>query len=77
MVNRLNYVDNKWVISIDFWFEHVKEGYIVDFFVEGSKSFSSAERKFAVGPKRRLLKEILLWKKYVVRREGVNAHGSQ
>jgi hypothetical protein len=34
VVNRLRYVDNKWARAIEFWFEHVKEGYIVEFSIE-------------------------------------------
>jgi hypothetical protein len=38
----------------------VKEGYIIEFVVEYTDSFSEAERKFTEGPRRRLLEEIPL-----------------
>ena len=37
-------LDNKWTWAIDFWFSRVKEGYIVEFVIEYSDSFSKAER---------------------------------
>jgi hypothetical protein len=64
-------VDNKWARAIEFWFEHVKEGYIVEFSIECSESFNSVERKFAVGPRRRLLEEIPLWIKMLFIEKGI------
>jgi hypothetical protein len=43
-------LDNKWALAIDFWFVRVKEGYIIEFPIEYSDSFSEAERKFVEGP---------------------------
>jgi hypothetical protein len=39
----------------------VKEGYIVEFSIEYSDSFSEAERKFEEGPRKWMLEEIPLW----------------
>jgi hypothetical protein len=49
----------------------VKEGYIVEFVVECNESFSSAERKFAADPRRRLLNEIHLWIKMLFVEKGL------
>jgi hypothetical protein len=64
-----------WIISgpelSSLWFECVKEGYIVEFSIECSESFSSVERKFAAGPRRRLLEEIPLWIKMLFMEKGI------
>jgi hypothetical protein len=64
-------VDNKWARAIDFWFNWVKEGYIVEFTIEYNDSFSEAERKFVEGPRKRLLEEIPLWIKMLFVEKGM------
>jgi hypothetical protein len=64
-------LDNKWAQAIDFWFARVKEGHIIDFFVEYTDSFSEAERKFSEGPRKRLLEEIPLWIKMLFVEKGL------
>jgi hypothetical protein len=54
-------LDNKWTWDIDFWFSQVKEGYIIEFSIEYSDSFSVAERTFEEGPRKQMLEEIPLW----------------
>jgi hypothetical protein len=49
----------------------VKEGYIIEFVVEYTDSFSEAERKFVEGPRRRLLEEIPLWIKMLFMEKGM------
>jgi hypothetical protein len=44
----------------------VKEGYIIEFFVEYNDSFSEDERKFEKGPRRRKLEDIPLWIKMLI-----------
>jgi hypothetical protein len=41
----------KWIWAIDFYFSQVKEGYIVEFDIEYSDSFSEVERKFEQCPR--------------------------
>jgi hypothetical protein len=64
-----------WIISglkvVDFWFDQVKEGYIIEFSIEYNDSFSEAERKFVVGPRKRLLEEIPLWIKMLFVEKGL------
>jgi hypothetical protein len=62
---------NKWERTIEFWFECVKEGYIVVFSIECSESFSSVERIFASVPRRILVEEILLWIEMLVVEKGL------
>jgi hypothetical protein len=71
MVNRMRYMDNKWARDIELWFEHVKEGYIVEFSMECGESFNNAEIKFAAGPRRRLLEEIPLWINMLFMKKGL------
>jgi hypothetical protein len=49
MLDRLKVLENKWTRAIEFWFSRVKEGYIIEFVVEYTDSFSEAERNFAEG----------------------------
>lgn len=65
-ITRLKVLDIKWTRAIKFWFERVKEGYLVEYAIECSESFSSTKRKFEVGPIGRLLVEIFLWIKMFV-----------
>jgi hypothetical protein len=60
-LDSLKVLDNKWTRAIDFWFTRVKEGYIIEFSIEYSDSFSEAERKFEEGPRKWMLEEIPLW----------------
>lgn len=50
-INRLQYVDNNWAKSINFGFDHVKEGFIV----ECNDLVYSLETNFAFNPRSRLL----------------------
>jgi hypothetical protein len=70
-VNRLKYVDNKWANEVEFWFDRVKEGYIVEFYIECSESFNTFERKFCHSPIRILLEEIPLWIKMFFVEKGI------
>jgi hypothetical protein len=69
-IDRLKALDNKWTRAIDFLFSQVKEGYIIEFVVEYTDSFSEAEIKFTEGPRRRLLEEIPLWIKMLFMDKG-------
>ena len=54
-INRLQYVDNNWAKSINFGFDHVKEGFIVELVVECNDLVYSLETNFAFNPRSRLL----------------------
>jgi hypothetical protein len=64
-------VDKKWAITINFLFDSVKKGYIVDFSIECNKSFNGVERKFVASPKGGLLEEIPLWIKMLFLEKGM------
>jgi len=57
-IDRLKELDNKWSRSIHLWFAWVKEGDIIDFFVDYIDSFNEVERKFSEVPRKRRLEEI-------------------
>ena len=38
---------------VDFWFDSILQGYIIEFAVEAITSYSEAERNFFQGPRRR------------------------
>jgi hypothetical protein len=63
-------MDNKWARDIEFWFERVKEGYMVEFGIECSEFFNNAERNFVAGPRRILLEEIPLWINMLFKEKG-------
>jgi hypothetical protein len=71
IINRLKYMDNKWAREIKFWFNQVKEGYIIEFTIEYNDSFSEDERKFVKGPRKRLLEEIPMWIKMLFVEKGL------
>jgi hypothetical protein len=77
MINRLKSMDNKWARVVEFLFDRVKEGYIIDFSIECIDSFSEDGRIFVVRPRKRLLEEDPPIDQNVVFGEGVDAHGSQ
>lgn len=54
-------LDNIWTGEIDFWFEQIKEGYIVEFVTKTSESFSNVKIIFEEGPRIRSLVEIPLF----------------
>jgi hypothetical protein len=60
-LDNLKVLDNKWIWAIDFWFTQVKEGYIIDFFVEYNKTLKEAKRKFEKDPRKQMVEEIMLW----------------
>jgi hypothetical protein len=62
---------NKWARVVDFLFDWVKEGYIVEFSIECIESFSQVERKFDADPRKRLLEETPLWIKMLLMEKGM------
>jgi hypothetical protein len=66
----LKVLDNKWTRAIDFGFR-VKEGYIIEFFVDYNNSFSKTERKFTEGLRKWILEEIPLWIKMLFMKKGL------
>jgi hypothetical protein len=54
-IDRLNELDNKCTLEINFWFSQVKEGYIYEFFVEYNDYFNEAERHLSEGPRKIIL----------------------
>jgi len=71
MLDRLRVLENKWTRDIDFWFSQVKEGYIIEFVVEYTNSFSEAKNKFVEGPRKQMLKEIPIWIKMLFLEKGI------
>jgi hypothetical protein len=64
-------VYNKWNRAFDFWFNRVKEGYIVELTINYIYSFGEVEKKFVEGPLKRLLEEIPLWIKMLFVKNGL------
>jgi hypothetical protein len=60
-----------WTRSINLWFSQIKKCYIVQFNVEYTNSFSKGEINFEKGPRRKMMKEIILWIKMLFVEKGV------
>jgi len=60
-LDSLKVLDKKWTRAIDFWLDRMKEGHIINFFIEYNDSFNKAKRKFEEGQKKRMLEKIPLW----------------
>lgn len=54
-------MDSHWSIFIELWFKSIKDSYIVEFTIDCSKSFNTAERKFTKGPHERYISRIPFW----------------
>lgn len=59
-------VKNCWFRVVDFWYTSIVENYVIEFMVEGSISFSKAERKFFRGPRGRYINLVPLWIKMLL-----------
>jgi hypothetical protein len=70
-LNRLKSMNSKWAKSAEFWFDRVKEGYIIEFVIEYNESFNELERNFVVEPRKRLLKEKPMWIKMMFVEKGL------
>ena len=67
----LKNIENKWIRGIDFWFERVKEGYIIQFDVEYNESFDFVNENFETKPRKILIIEIPTWIKMVFVQNGI------
>jgi hypothetical protein len=62
--------------AINFWVNKTLEGYIIEFSTENNQSFSWEEVDFKKYARGRMLREIPMWIKVVMREEGMLAMSS-
>jgi hypothetical protein len=65
-------VNNKFNCEVDFWLDNIAAGFITEFTVDTTKSYSAVEQEFLCGPQLRYIRslynsiKILLYKKGVM-----------
>jgi hypothetical protein len=71
LIRQVNIVSN-WVSrAIDYWLESVLGGYIIEFAIDCTQSYSVMEREFFKGPRGRYLKLLSTWIKMSLCDKGV------
>jgi len=65
-INRLKSVSNSISRVVDYWFDSIVGGYIIEFLVDIVKSYSAAEREFFQGPRGKYLNSLKLWTKMLL-----------
>jgi hypothetical protein len=66
LVRQLNYVSNNTSHAVDFWLDSILGGYITEFAVDCTQSYSVAERDFFKGPRGRFMKSLGTWIKMLL-----------
>jgi hypothetical protein len=71
-------VNNKFTRVVDFWLDSIVAGFIIEFAVDTTKSYSATEKEFLRGPRGRYIRslytsiKILLYNKGVMTMESDN-----
>jgi len=47
--------------AVDFWIDSILKGYVTEFSIEYTQSYSSLEREFFYGPREKYLRELTVW----------------
>jgi hypothetical protein len=71
LVRKLNSISNNTSPTVDFWLDSILGGYITEFVVDCTQSYSVAERDFFKGPRGRFLKSLGTWIKMLLREKQV------
>jgi hypothetical protein len=66
LVRKLNFVSNNTFHAVDLWSDSILGGYILEFAVDCTHSYSVAERDFFKGPCRRFMKSLGTWIKMIL-----------
>jgi hypothetical protein len=66
LVRKLNSVSNKTSRAVDFWLDSILGGYITEFAVDCTQSYSVAERDFFKGLCGRFMKSLGTWIKMLL-----------
>jgi len=71
LINRLKSISNPISREVDYWFDSILGGYIIEFAIDTVKSYSVAEREFFQGPWGKFLNSLKLWTKILLCEKGV------
>ena len=66
LVHEVTSVSNTISRAVDFWVDHILQGFITEFAVDTITSYSEAERNFFQGPRRRYFLSTSTWIKMLV-----------
>jgi hypothetical protein len=64
-------VNNKFTHAVDFWLDNIVVGYITEFAVDTSKSYSVEENDFLKGPRGRYIRSLYTSIKRLLHDKGV------
>jgi hypothetical protein len=70
-IARLKMVNNKFTRAIDFWLDIIVVGYITEFVVDISKSYSVSKHEFLKGPRGRYIRSLYTSIKRLLHDKGV------
>jgi hypothetical protein len=71
LIQQVNTISNQISHAVDFWMDSVLGGYITEFSIDCTQSYSVVEREFFKGPHRRYLKSLSTWIKMLLCDKGV------
>ena len=60
-IQQLNEISNHISRAVDFWINSILKGYVTEFAIAYTKSYSAFEREFFYGPRGRYLRELTMW----------------
>jgi len=66
----LKEVSNSISRVVDFWIDSILRGYITEFAIDYTKSYSATKREFFQGPRAKYLRKLAVWKKMALRDHG-------
>jgi hypothetical protein len=70
-VEQLQQVNNKFTRAVDFWLDSIVAGFITEFVVDTTKSYSTAEKEFLCGPQGRYIRSLYTSIKILIYKKGV------
>jgi hypothetical protein len=71
LIQQVNTISNQISCTVDFWLDSVLGGYITEFSIDCTQSYSVVEREFFKGPHGRYLKSLSTWIKMLLCDKGV------
>jgi len=60
-IQQLNEISNPISRAVDFWINNILKGYVTEFDITYSKSYSASDREFFSSPRGRYLREVTVW----------------
>jgi len=66
LVHRLEATEDKLACTVDHWLDWIIGGFITEFMIDATVSYSEAERKFLQGPQGRYIKSFNAWIKMLL-----------